>query len=129
MHQFVKLSQTGPGPICVHDVLNASTSSNGHLPMATNTVQQCNTLICRQLAMHRVSSCGTHRVVTHSQKTRFSAHHPAQTRHTAAERELLSTAETLKEHRNVLLGQQIEVFTDHKNLVHKHFNAERVVRW
>jgi len=25
------------------------------------------------LAMHRVSSCGTYRVVTHSQKTRFSA--------------------------------------------------------
>ena len=29
----------------------------------------------------------------------------------------------------MLLGQQIEVFADHKNPVHKHFNAERVVRW
>jgi len=29
----------------------------------------------------------------------------------------------------MLLGQQIEVFTDQKNLVHKHFNAERVMRW
>jgi len=37
--------------------------------------------------------------------------------------------ETLKEHRNTLLGQQIEVFTDHKNPVCKHFNTERVMRW
>jgi len=37
--------------------------------------------------------------------------------------------ETLKEYRNTLLGQQIEVFTDHKNPVCKHFNKERVMRW
>jgi len=54
---------------------------------------------------------------------------PAQTRHTTTERELLSIAETLKEHRNMLLGQHIEVFNDHKNPVHKHFNTERVMRW
>jgi len=54
---------------------------------------------------------------------------PAQKRHTTAERELLSMAETLKEHRNMLLGQEIEVFTDHKNPVCKHFNTERVMRW
>jgi len=29
----------------------------------------------------------------------------------------------------MLLGQQIEVITDQKNLVHKHFNMERVVCW
>jgi len=34
----------------------------------------CNALICLQLALHRASSCGTHGVVTHSQKMRFSAH-------------------------------------------------------
>ena len=54
---------------------------------------------------------------------------PAQTRYTTTERELLSIVETLKEYWNILLGQQIEVFTDHKNLVYKHFNTERVMRW
>jgi len=54
---------------------------------------------------------------------------PAQTRYTTTERELLSIVETLKEYRNILLGQQIEVFTDHKNLVYKHFNTERVMHW
>jgi len=55
---------------------------------------------------------------------------PTQTWHTIAERELLSAVEALKESRNTLLGQQIEVFTDHhKNPVHKHFNTERVMQW
>jgi RNase H-like domain found in reverse transcriptase len=54
---------------------------------------------------------------------------PAQTRYTTTERELLSIVETLKEYRNILLGQQIEVFIDHKNLVYKTFNTEHVMRW
>jgi RNase H-like domain found in reverse transcriptase len=55
---------------------------------------------------------------------------PAQTRYTTTERELLSIVKTLKKYRNILLGQQIEVFTDHKNLVYKTFNnTERVMRW
>ena len=53
----------------------------------------------------------------------------AQTRYTTTERELLSIVETLKEYRNILLGQNIIVHTDHKNLVYKHFNTERVMRW
>jgi len=69
-----------------------------------------------------------------SQEGKLTAFHgrklnPAQTRCTTAEREPLTTAQTLKECGNMLLGQQIEVFTDHKNPVCKHFNAERVVRW
>ena len=53
----------------------------------------------------------------------------AQTRYTTTERELLSIVETLKAYRNILLGHEIEVHTDHKNLVYKTFNTERVMRW
>ena len=54
---------------------------------------------------------------------------PAQTRYTTTERELLAIVETLKEFRNILLGQQIVVYTDHLNLTQKQFNVDRVMRW
>ena len=54
---------------------------------------------------------------------------PAQTRYTVTERELLSIVETLKQFRNILLGQQLEVFTDHMNLTYQTYNSERVMRW
>ena len=52
-----------------------------------------------------------------------------QTRYTTTERELLAILETLKEFRNILLGQKIVVHTDHKNLTYANFNTDRVIRW
>jgi RNase H-like domain found in reverse transcriptase len=55
---------------------------------------------------------------------------PAQTRYTTTECELLAIVETLKEFRNILLGQKVRVYTDHKNLTsYAQFNTERVMHW
>ena len=53
----------------------------------------------------------------------------AQYIYTTTEKKLLSIEETLKEFLNILLGHQITVYTDHKNLTYKHFNTERVMLW
>ncbi len=52
---------------------------------------------------------------------------PTKQRYTTTERELLAIVETLKEFKNILLGQQITMFTDHKNLISENTQIERVL--
>ena len=52
-----------------------------------------------------------------------------QRNYTTTEHKLLEIVKTLKEYRNILLGQQIKVFTDHKNLTCVNFNTQRVICW
>jgi len=42
---------------------------------------------------------------------------------------LLAIVETLKEFKTILLGQQLRVYTDHKNVTYKSFNMDCVLRW
>eukprot|EP00957_Ditylum_brightwellii_P200233 15264367-Ditylum_brightwellii.AAC.1 len=52
-----------------------------------------------------------------------------QKNYTTMEWELLGTVETLKEFKNILLGQQLRVYTNHKNLIYKSFNTARIIQW
>jgi len=54
-----------------------------------------------------------------------------QQKYTTGEREMLSIVETLKEYRNILLGQKIRIHTDHMNNIRpttRHASA-RIARW
>ena len=53
----------------------------------------------------------------------------AQQRYTVTERELLSIVETLKDFRKIVLGQKLQMYTDHKNLMCIFFNTDRVLIW
>jgi hypothetical protein len=53
----------------------------------------------------------------------------AQTRYTTGEQELLSIVETLKEFRDILLGQQAIVRTDHLNILYGKLSNDHITRW
>jgi len=53
----------------------------------------------------------------------------AQQNYKTGEQELLSIVETLKEFRNILLGQKVIIHTDHMNIVYGNLTNDRIVRW
>ena len=50
----------------------------------------------------------------------------AQRRYTTGEQELLSIVETLKEFKNILLGQKLIVHTDHMNILYGKLSNDRI---
>ena len=52
-----------------------------------------------------------------------------QQRYTVTERELLSTAETLKEYKTILLGNKLRIYNNHNDLTCNSFNNDGVLIW
>ena len=53
----------------------------------------------------------------------------AQKHCTTGKQELLSIVETLKEFKNILLGQNLIVHTDHKNLLYQKMSTDHIIWW
>jgi hypothetical protein len=53
----------------------------------------------------------------------------AQKQYTIGKQELLSIVETLKELKNILLGQKLIVHADHKNLLYQKMSIDQIIQW